>query len=300
MSPKAWLLEHGVHGDEVLSWVDDSHSGYAYPEAGGLLLRWIGPHERLMPVQDRLVHMIHDRTVGRAGHRYLFDTAVVLTGLEHWDTHEDPRWTAAREHLAVSLTRGEVVWPSLPPRWSTLAGPHVLKLAVGEAARNARGWSTPLLEVLERWPAQLAEGGRIVTAPHEATYIHAHAYAAEGLLALRELGVERTELAPAIAFLAEAQRDDGALPAWHDGRSASGPGRSDATAQAVRLFACFDPRGYANAIARGLDYLRRQTTAKGAVRYEDDSAHLNTWCTIFAAQARAWAEHGAGPAAELI
>lgn len=288
MNPTAWLCAHAVQGDGVLSWVNPEHPGYPYPEAAGLLVRWLAMQGLDVPeaVVQTLARSVEEDAVGRGGSVYAFDTAVVLAGLEALDADEDPRWTAARTRLAATLP-ATVVRPTATPRWSTVPGPHMLKLAVGTAARAHRGWSTPLLDTLSRWRVEQDRDGRLHTPPHAQTYLHAHAYATEGLLALRTLGVPLpASVEGALACLRACQRPDGGLPAWHDG----GPSRADTTAQAVRLFLLHDPEGHADAIARGLRFLDELTTPEGAVVYEPGSNDRNTWCTLFASQARAWAQ----------
>lgn len=288
MSPEAWLGTHAVVGDEVLSWVNPEHPGYAYPEAAGLLVRWLALQGRPVPpaIVARLEHRVRRDAVGRDGSTYAFDTAVVLTGLEALDDQEDPRWTAARSRLIGA----PAVRPDAPPRWSTTWGPHMLKLAVGTAARAARGWSTPLLDSLARLPvAQDHRGGL-----HD--YVHAHAYGTEGLMALRVLGARRDlSLEGAVEFLRALQRDDGGLPGWRHG----GRAHADATAQAIRIFILHDRDGHAGAIDRGLSFLDTLTEDHGVVRYAEGSGDRNTWCTLFAAQARAWAA-GAPARAEAL
>ncbi len=292
---EASLRAHAVDGEDVLSWVNPDHEGYAYPEAAGLLLRWLAQGDRPVPprVRARLVALVEANTVGRDGTTYQFDTGVVLAGLESLDTTEDPRWTAARQRLQHM----PVTSPGAKPRWSSVRGPHLLKLAVGSAARAARGWSTPAVEFIASVPADQDSTGRLQTPPHEASYVHAHAYATEGILALRSLGLETAaSVDGCIAFLRAAQREDGSLPAWSDG----GPSRADSTAQAIRLWVLHDRTEHADAIARGLSFLDTVTDADGLVRYEPNSADRNTWCTLFAAQARSWAAGATARVEDLL
>lgn len=284
MTLESWLAEYAVRDDTVLSWVNDDHPGYAYPEAAGLLLRWWA--KRGLPVPEpvvaRLRREVESRTVGRDGRVYAFDTAVVLAGLEACDHHEDPRWTLAR----AAMHELPVVAPPAPPRWSTVAGPHILKIAVGCAARAARGWTAPSVAWLAELPVRQDAHGRLETPPHTSSYMHAHAYATEGLMALESLGhAISSSVDGAVEFLHRVQRDDGGIPAWSDG----GPTRADATAQAVRLFVLHDRHAHSEAIERGLACLDALSNSAGAVRYEPDSNDWNTWCSLFAAQARAWA-----------
>lgn len=295
MTPEAWLCEHAVRGGDVLSWVNTAHPGYAYPEAAGLLIRWFALRGIPVPraVTASLTTVVSEQRVGRDGFAYAFDTAVVLAGLEALDEHEDPRWTQARRQLR----RAAVVHPAQDPHWSTLAGPHMLKLAVGCAARARRGWSTPTLDWLADLRVQQDATGRLLTPPHDSTYVHAHAYGCEGLLALRVLGVPASvDIDGALQFLRLVQREDGGIPAWSDG----GPSRADTTAQAIRLWVLHDPDGHRTAIERGLEFLESLTDAHGAVRYEPDSADRNTWCTLFAAQARAWAAGATARVEDLL
>ena len=284
MTLESWLAEHAVRDDAVVSWVNDDHPGYAYPEAAGLLVRWWA--QRGLPAPERVVqrlrHEVESRAVGRDGHVYAFDTAVVLAGLEALDADEDPRWTSAR----ASLHEMPVVSPACPARWSTTRGPHMLKLAVGCAARAGRGWSTPSLTWLSELGVRQDAQGRLETPPHPTSYMHAHAYATEGLMALASLGCKTTaSVDGAVEFLRHVQRDDGGLPAWSDG----GPTRADTTAQAIRLFVLHDRSAHAEAIALGLACLDAMSNPAGAVRYEPESNDWNTWSSLFAAQARAWA-----------
>jgi len=295
MTPEDWLCTHAVAGGEVLSWVNPEHPGYAYPEAAGLLVRWLALRGLPVPgaVVENLRALVEAESVGRDGFVYAFDTAVVLTALEALDAEEDPRWTHARARLA----QAPVVWPALAPHWSTLPGPHLLKAAVGVAARARRGWDTPMLESLSAIDVQQETDGRIVTPPHPSTYAHAHAYATEGLLALRCLGLPPpASIDGAVGFLAALQRDDGGLPAWSDG----GPSRADATAQAIRLFVLHDREGLAEPIARGLGFLESLSDEHAVVRYEPGAGDRNTWCTLFAAQARAWARGEPARAEDLL
>lgn len=290
-----WLAEHVVHDERVLSWANDGHPGYAYAEAAGLLVRWYAQRGIDAPpaVVARLRRDVERRAIGRGGSVYAFDTAVVLAGLEALDEREDPRWSLGRADLAQM----PVVHPPAPARWSTLPGPHLLKLAVGCAARAARGWSTPSLAWLLQLGVHQEENGRIRTPPHEATYVHAHAYATEGMMALASLGhAPPASIDRAVEFLRAIQRDDGGLPAWSDG----GPTRSDATAQAVRLFVLHDRTTHASAIERGLSCVQSMSNPAGAVRYEPDSEDWNTWCSLFANQARGWAEGEAARVEDLL
>ncbi|MEM6293848.1 MAG: hypothetical protein AAGA54_21410 [Myxococcota bacterium] len=297
VDPLAWLQQDVIGGPNVASWTNPLHPGYAYPEAAGLLIRWMAQRDRLPPtaVLESLVDAVQRDAVGRAGITYAFDTGVVLTGLDAV-VPDDPRWTAARSRLAERLRARAVTTPTVAPRWSTTPGPHMLKLAVGTLVRARRGAATPLRDVLAAWPFEQRDDGLLHTPPHAATYLHAHAYATEGLLALAQLGVDTANAAAiAIDALARMQSPDGSLPAWSDGTV---PGRCDTTAQAVRLFILHDRERLRGAIETGLAFLDRHTDERGATAYEAGSDDRNTWTTLFTAQARAWARDEAGACVE--
>jgi hypothetical protein len=224
---------------------------------------------------------------GKDGRVYTFDRGVRLAalataGLPYGD---EP------EHIAAALDAGIAVEPSAPPRWSTVIGPHLLKLAVAALALDPAR-ANPILRALEPLRPALADGGRIPTPQHAGTYVHAHAYATEGLLALGHLPDARR----AATWLAEIQTRDGGLPREHDGRRANGPQPADATAQAVRLWCCIDRMHFASAIDRALAFLDRLADSSGGLRYSDASDDVNTWATAFAIQALDFAHGDASPA----
>jgi hypothetical protein len=63
-----------------------------------------------------------------------------------------------------------------------------------------------------------------------------------------------------------------------------GVAHADCTAQAVRIWSCVDATRYRGSIERARDYLTT-LTVDGGVRYRAGSNDINTWATIFAAQA---------------
>ena len=90
----------------------------------------------------------------------------------------------------------------------------------------------------------------------------------------------------AISALVGHQQEDGSLPA---SARTPGAGRSDATAQALRLWCVSSPDAFARQIRRGISWLRDQTDPNGGIRYEAGSEDRNTWVALFTDQAFAWA-----------
>ncbi len=102
-------------------------------------------------------------------------------------------------------------------------------------------------------------------------------------------------------WLADVQRPDGSLGAWHDGSADSGPARTDATAQALRIWTLVDRDRFAEPAVRAAAALRRNVVGSRGVRYEAGSDDLCSWATIFAVQALSWLETSdAGSARRIV
>jgi len=292
---REWLLGPQVvdRDGRVWSWHADTHPGYPYPEAGGLWLTWAAhalpaDHPRTVAVARWLSHELAADRIGRDGIAYAFDLGVVLRGLVAWSTAggRPPREVIATgaTRLCAAITERRAGWgrDALPERWSTRFGAHQRKLLFALAA-------------IER--AEICTVGRardVLLEPlairgAEPRYLHAHAYALEGLALALGTGLVDAhvgdDLDRELDSLATAQRSDGGIPPWWpvDGDERS-PARSDVTAQAVRLWAIRDRRRWSSNIACGLDFLARMARG-GGVRYEDGSDDRNVWCTLFALQA---------------
>ncbi|MEE2677936.1 MAG: hypothetical protein VX546_05085 [Myxococcota bacterium] len=146
---------------------------------------------------------------------------------------------------------------------------------------------------------QFFEDGRFRTAPGElTTYVHAHCYAVEGLLCMRDwkLADETSVLQASAAWLEDIQRVHGGIPAWHDGRQATGASHTDATAQAIRIWSSIDGDRWATPIARARRWIRQNTALDGGVWYSPVRQDQNTWASIFTAQAIHFAETAGNPA----
>ncbi len=258
---------------------------------------------------------IDDRgALGRGGVAYLFDSGIVLHAFlrlrdrlhERADDGERARVEAAIDRVYKSVLRAissrlptsadPLADPSATPRWSESWGCHLLKLALPLSA-YARAYGEPRpVAAIRRLLSDmmpLADGGRfVVHRRSRRTYVHACCYAAEGLLAI-DPSIDpkaRRSAVTTATWLATIQRTDGSMPAWHDGIRGEGPYPSDVVAQCVRLWVAIDRRRFATEIARGLTRLAALQSPSGGLRYTDRSQDINTWATIFAAQAVAWAD----------
>jgi hypothetical protein len=309
----AWLTSPDVVGADgaVLSWHNPARTGYRYPEVAGL---WLSLQAREASARD----VIRDRVacglladvhpsggVGKEGREYAFDTAIALSGLVAYERNRPGRlepnlYRRMFEFIANTLSRRRAMRtsPTNPEHWSQAYGCHLLKtvralIDYGELVQADPG--RRLIDQLVRDLLPLLQGGRFVThSGSSLTYAHAHCYAIEGLLCLQNrLNLDVGPIvSDAALWLASVQTDDGGIRPWHDGVTAYGEIRADATAQAVRIWTCVDPKAFARPIAQALGMLGRLQGPAGGIRYSAESNDLNTWSTIFAAQANQWASVG--------
>ncbi|MCP4868128.1 MAG: hypothetical protein GY898_05365 [Proteobacteria bacterium] len=293
----AWLMTGPVRLPDggVLSWFASGGSGFPYTEAEGLLLslhaeaRAREPGVLFGPIQAdgrRLANRLEaalDSTgaVLHRGGRYAFDTAIAAAALRRWKTVDptgpDPAPAVAFVRSCLERRIGQEGLDD-DGHWSRTFGPHLLKAALALPG-------DPLVEELAEHFASICwEGGWFTC--HDATdhvYPHAHAYALEGLLALRAQGstAGTHRLAAGLESLLRAAGSDRLS--------------SDVLAQTIRICLAMgipsgDPR------VADLDrQLRARSAPGGGIRYSRTSADINAWATTFAVQARRWIRIGASP-----
>ena len=310
-----WLVSEAVVDGEgrVWSWHNPEHPGYVYPEAGGLWLALMAreaavDEARLDRVATWLRACERNGGVGRDGRAYLFDHGMVVAGRLLWAQRRGHGVEGERSSIATMLAWLRDDRTTAPAgareRWSERFGPHLLKLALPLARWVEHTGDAEAVRALERLCDGLRVGvadGRVPSDPDGGpTYLHACCYAAEGLWGLSEAPLPRAARVEArarveaiAAWLARVQREDGGLPPWHDGTRGWGPAPADVAAQAVRVWSGLDREGYAEAIARALDFLARLQEPGGGVRYHEDSRDVNTWATVFTVQALDFAASGA-------
>ena len=312
----AWLSSVAVvrRDGAVMSWVNAEHPGYPYPEIAGYLLSYLSLDGRMTaPLRNRVaLHLLSDLTasgaVGRRGIEYVFDSAMVLGGLLAHEANggliPDPRMVdRLRQYVVERLTNRiglDGTLENAATHWSQSYGCHLLKCVISLTAFDvARGSDTSdlvaqLLDDLLPLYEGAGDVGRFhVNAGSDVTYAHAHCYALEGLLVLEGRG--RADLRRWIdggaAWLAEVQQAHGGVPAEHDSNGARMGAHADCTAQAIRIWACADYARFRANIERGLEFLD-ELSDSGGIRYETGSNDINTWATIFGAQALDFAAQG--------
>lgn len=305
-----WLVSADLDTPEghCLSWWNPDRPGYPYPEISGLLLRLLAGY-RLAPARQARLRTALLREVAVAGgvrrgdRYYTFDAAMALHGLVSSGPGDDRQaWCAGVRRLtdlvvdgacrgdpAAGGRPGEPLCPDTP--WSLSFGAHQAKACAALlAAAPVTGSTSGTGAAVERLVAaardvQCDDGRFRVHRLARVTYAHSHCYALEGLLAAGAAGAATVAGAD---WLVSAQQPAGGLLAWHDGTSASGPVRADATAQALRIWLLVDPDRYAEPAARAVAALHALRVPGRGLRYEPGSADVNSWATIFAVQALSW------------
>lgn len=305
-----WLVERAVYPDgHVVSWRSPERDGFAYPEAAAFVLHLWSIEGRSPKGSEYVAETLSkdidgEGGLGKDGRTYAFDAAVALAALT---AHRRRGGRGSEGHearlagfVARLLSAGRAIAREdgeQTGRWSRSFGPHLIKAAarLGETAADHRRLAAETIAVLEG----LFEGARFpIHARSRRTYLHAHAYALEGLLLSRRTDSEA--FVRGVEWLARIQQPGGGIPAWHDGVTAAGPARSDATGQAIRLWCALDRSTFGPQIDRGVAFLERMRSADGGVLYEPGSADANTSCTVFAIQARRWADAASFDPGELI
>lgn len=296
-----WLGSGVGPQGEVLSWA----GGYAYPEVGGLWLTALAGEPSIDGARKRAVadwlcaSVDADGRVGRGEVRYAFDTACVRVGLGELRASgiqvEGTGAILARMDAALvaDLEDRVACRPPAEPRWSTTMSAHMLKLAWALEGERAA-------ELLDAVGLCQDQDGRIRNRPGDpSTYLHAACYGLEGLLRLAQVSSVALDVQPmlrrGVAWLASIQGQDGTLPAHISAAGEHGGGRpSDVIAQAIRLWSRVQPDRYPEQRHRGLAALAGRQTPDGAIAYEPQTPHQNTWCTLFTLQALSWCEGGQG------
>jgi hypothetical protein len=296
-----WLLSNAVLGGDgtIYSWLNPRRPGYPYPEAAGLFLSTFCPApdvEDEASATDRVAGWLcqsigPDGGVGRGKTTYLFDSAVALAGLLRYRSaggrlgcdesiHRLSRFV--RDHIAA----GAAVLPrsaEADGRWSTQFGTHLVK-CLHSLHLYARAFG-------ERLPEDIV-AALINRCGHQPSpiYVHPFCYEQEGHLVVEQCGLSSLfePIDGALDWLAALQQPDGSILAFANGMDGFGEARSDATAQAVRLWLLRDRVRYEEAIARALTFLAACQTPQGGIRYAPVRDDVCSWSTMFTLQAVEW------------
>jgi hypothetical protein len=319
-----WLLHGPIRSADgmVAAWSDRGRPSHVYEESTGYLLTLLGylyhltgqdrfEHEAIR-VADALVKRLgSQKGFGRSGIAYLFDTAVCLRGLATFlamfkTSVELPVYKSAVGALnEIAATCGLLIAKQLAcdpkpkteqqVRWSERFNVHHIKVL-----HHCWPWVAGHIDVgqlIENFVDRQFKDGLFLTDPQNGeSYLHAHCYGVEGLLALEKqhhlrLDIRKNQIAQALSDL---QLPNGGIPKF-DPVASHPTVASDTTAQAVRIWQCIDPETYSANIQQALSFLEAMADEGGGILYSSNSNHLNSWTTIFAVQAMAWQLYGAQP-----
>jgi len=298
VSGSRWLADDAARDPATglwWAWVHPQHDSFAYEEATA----WValaaadlvdepGASELRTCVEQalpRLTERVASRGgLGRGGRTYVFDTAVCLAAWQAWQGGAaDP--ATARALLATvdaffarrqAVDGGPCLGREGPQtRWSEAWGAHLLWLAVALARAGRQARAVELVnELLPR--VLRADGLLRVHSAADQVYSHSALYGAEGLLAAGQ----RDIAAGVVEAVLQAPDRDGLVPAWL--APARGPGRTDATAQAVMLAGTIGAAVSEERLQSARRALQRYTDACGGLRYATDSDDINCCATAFA------------------
>jgi hypothetical protein len=311
-----------------VAWLDpgSGRQSYEYPEISGYALTYLAGLGSLSDAElvagDRAAAWLTSRVqVGALAARdgwdneavYLFDLGMMASGLMSFG-----RLTESKSYIEAGLrlaglvreegSQGQLIspiWHLGPPSgragWSTHGIPHLAKLVqallLSEelGSRTGRSVSARLIEAVKS--RQQANGRMRTDQRTQTTMLHPHLYAAEGLWIWGNAvdDHEALELAgAALEWVLAQQLDLGGFPrsAPQTSTAAVAVEQSDVTAQVVRL--AFVLRMRSPSVDRAIERLvqtARPCSSGVAIVYQPSSpmVHLNTWATLFAAQALALA-----------
>ena len=301
-SMRRWLSSDAVvdRDGAILSWSNPRHPGYRYPEAGGLFLSTIcalsGVDGDGRRVADRVAGWLCRSVgpqggVGRGETTYLFDSAIVLAGLLRYRSAQgaidvDAAVHGLRRFVVEQIAARAAVLPAQAAsdgRWSTEFGAHLLK-CLHALHLHAQAFRDPLPDEVV---AALIDHSGHQPSP---VYVHPFCYEQEGHVLVAHYGLSRVfePIEGALEWLAALQQPHGGILAFANGMEGFGEARSDATAQAVRLWLLGDRKRYAEPIARALAFLAACQVAQGGIRYSPERDDVCSWSTMFTLQAVDW------------
>jgi len=308
----------------IYSWINPDHPGFVYPESMGLYLRLVSylAAERKDKVLEERAHTIAASLqkltpplggVGMERKLYLFDTCMAVMGLISYKRllggRLDPKVFASMARFIGDMTERRITLvdeegrvPETEHHWSTIFGAHQLKTVIAldslsvetgdeRFSKLARGVMKEILDgCFDGGIFRIGPGDKVV-------YCHAHCYALEGLLYMRERKYADTTpyLRAGADQLRKWQNEDGGMYNWYEDPSRKQSKVGDASAQAVRIWLAVDPKEYRPCIDRGLRFLSSLRSPQSGLYYCSGSQDVNSVTSIFATQAMEWSLRGARP-----
>jgi hypothetical protein len=318
---RRWIASGAVQGADGAfhAWLDAGTGtlAFAYPEITGYALTWLAslPDPTLAErdagrrASEWLTARLESgnwsaRDGWDDGAVYHFDLAMIATGLLTFGrVSSDARAMAIGSRVVAEIVRQQESdypldsvccrTPASAQRsaWSTDGYAHLIKVAqcllLGSEAGVPEAREAAARLVARAEEIQQPDGRFVTHLPEGPTMLHPHLYAVEGLWIYAEAtgeAVARDRARRALQWAWSTQLDDGGLPRFSPGDSA--PPQADLTAQAVRMGLVFaiDSARLERAY-RWLESIATGDERGRALRYQAGVPHLNTWATLFGAQA---------------
>ena len=314
-------------GGAFCAWVDEAtgEPGFEYPEITGYALTYLAGLDALTGAEESAARGAARWLAARidggdlsahagwdSGVIYTFDLAMVSAGLISIGSRLDLEGAVAHGMALAQLVRDETRAPgglasiasvstsrsSRPGTWSNDGEAHLLKcvqclLLAGEL--GLEGAVEAAAGLIERGRTLQSDDGRFETIPGRTdVWLHPHLYAAEGLWMWGTAQADTDALdrsAAAVRWAQQHQLDTGGFARAVDpGHGEQVMEQCDATAQAARLGALHEVGADATSAARArLRSVARTSPSGSAIPYQPAAlpVHLNTWATLFGAQALA-------------
>jgi hypothetical protein len=324
---RAWLCSGACLSPSgaFVAWVDHASGrrSFEYPEISGYALTYLAGLESLLEREAAVGLRAGEWLVARVGAGnlvardgwdndavYLFDLAMIASGLLSFGRRLQIERFIQSGLALVAYLRDELSAggplsaisrhgpASARHGWSTRGLPHLAKLSQAFllAEEEGQAGGSVAARLIDTVTRLQRDDGRIPTDPGgQRVLLHPHLYAAEGLWiwgSARGDSAALTSARAALEWVWTQQLEHGGLPrAEANGKPADASReQSDVTAQAVRLALLLDSRSPAvdRALTR-LNQLTRSNNHGTAIIYWPSSphTHLNTWATLFTAQASA-------------
>ena len=321
---RGWLASGKCQSDSgaFYAWIDPSAgtSAYEYPEITGYALTWFAGQSERTPEEEAAGHRAAEWLLRRFrsgdwsarsewdnGAAYSFDLSMISAGLINFGRvagHEKSfdQGLAIAAELADHTRSARRLSPishqspagsSREAGWSNAGTAHLAKAAqclLLAAAEGVGAADDAAASVIQEACRLQRDDGRFITHLDDGqTMLHPHLYAVEGLWMFGSARGHLGAMSCARAGLEWAwaqQQVTGALP--RVAPDAAAPAQADVTAQAVRMAVALDfaPPGFDAALWWLRDIARRHDRGL-ALPYQPASGdnHLNTWATLFGAQA---------------
>src|SRR3989338_3536102 len=320
-----WLMESPIRRKDgaVYSWVNKEKPGYVYPEIIGYSIKFFADlYDRtrqqayLTLAQESAdylsTHLSRNGSVGRDGYDYAFDSAICASGLiglskvHSLDEAQERALSRLAHFIFTSLSNHQSVLKDGTAvvdndRWSLSWGALLAKnaIALHELSEHYKDDKYKALadNLFALTKQCFHEDHFCINGERPCVYTHPHCYATEGLIFLATKGYPVQDMVLKSAqWLSPNQQENGAMKSWYY-RDAPTEYQGDATAQAIRIWVCADNKRYKRNIEKAFGFLASLQTKEGGLAYNiadgKTSKDINSWVTLFAAQAAQW--HLQGP-----